>query len=83
MNNNMEDRLIRLEENLAFQERLAEGLHTALLEQQKQIKLLESALRGQNSRLLELEAVIAEVCGGLPVSSAKSGPPAEKPPHYR
>jgi uncharacterized coiled-coil protein SlyX len=80
---NNEDRLIRLEENLAFQERLAEGLHTALLEQQKQIKLLESALRGQNSRLLELEAALAEVCGGLPAGSAKPGLPAEKPPHYK
>jgi uncharacterized coiled-coil protein SlyX len=78
----MEGKLIRLEENLAFQERLAEGLHTALLEQQKQIGLLEAALRGQNSRLLELEAIVAEVCGGLP-ASVKADLPAEKPPHYK
>jgi uncharacterized coiled-coil protein SlyX len=78
---NMEERLIRLEENLAFQERLGEGLHTALLEQRKQLERLENLARGQGRRLLELEEAVAEALGpGRPGCAA---PAAEKPPHYK
>ena len=69
----LEKRVIRLEEELAFQERLAEGLHTALLEQQKQIDQLELILQKQSQRLEEMADALSE---------SGSGAVLEKPPHY-
>lgn len=71
---NTEERIIRLEENLAFQERLSEGLHAALLEQQKQISQLELLAQKQDLRLRELAALLEEAGRGRPVN--------ERPPHY-
>ena len=69
----LEQRIIRLEEDLAFQERLAEGLHAALLEQQKQIDQLELLLQKQGLKLADLADAMAE--GGQAHAP-------EKPPHY-
>lgn len=69
----LERRVTRLEEELVFQERLAEGLHTALLEQQKQIDQLELILQKQSRKLEELADALAET--GQATAQ-------EKPPHY-
>jgi uncharacterized coiled-coil protein SlyX len=76
----MKESLIRLEENLVFQERLVEGLHTALLEQGKQLERLEKLTHRQALRLLELEEAVAEALGRGDLARADFT--AEKPPHY-
>jgi uncharacterized coiled-coil protein SlyX len=78
---NMKESLIRLEENLAFQERLTEELHTALLEQQRQLERLERLALRQGLRLLELEEAVAESLGRG--GFAQTAFTAEKPPHYK
>ncbi|MDL2285745.1 SlyX family protein [Desulfovibrio sp. OttesenSCG-928-F07] len=70
----IENSLIRLEEELAFQERKVEALNEALTAQQKQIDTLEAALKKQNARI---EEVLDALHG-----SGKDGPVNEKPPHY-
>lgn len=67
-----EDRLIRLEEELIFQERAIEELNQALTQQQRQIDRLEHALKQQEERLAQ--ALDALAGSGAPVN--------EKPPHY-
>lgn len=67
------ERLIRLEEELAFQAQKLEGLNEALLGQQKQLDILENQL----SRLsLRLESALAAL------QENAQGPADEKPPHY-
>ncbi|MDR2825532.1 MAG: SlyX family protein [Deltaproteobacteria bacterium] len=80
---NLEERVTRQEENLAFQERLVEELNSALLEQQKQIKQLELVTHKQQLRLLELEDTVSEFCGSETLSPVKSALASEKPPHYK
>jgi uncharacterized coiled-coil protein SlyX len=79
----LEERVTRLEENLAFQECLVEDLNSALLEQQKQIKQLEIVAHKQRLRVLELEENLAEFCGSGSLNLLESDQVAEKPPHYK
>lgn len=68
--------LIRLEEELAFQEQKLEGLHGALLGQQRQIDKLEVRLETLEEQLKgALHALHEAAHGGRGVSD-------EKPPHY-
>lgn len=70
------ERLIRLEEELAFQEQRFEGLNSALLLQQKQLDKLEAALLRMEERLNRAMSALDEATRGAP------GAPDEKPPHY-
>ncbi len=66
----METRLTRLEEQLYFQEHAVQELHEALLAQQKQIDLMESALK----RMAEREQKLLDMVGDKPENTM--------PPHY-
>lgn len=67
------ERLIRLEEESAFQEQKLEALNSALTAQQKQIDKLEA-------ELVQLAAQLKNALDAL--EDASSGPLNEKPPHY-
>lgn len=67
------ERLTRLEEEQAFQERRLEGLHEALLAQQKQLDKAEAELSSLRDALKNALAALEEASKGLG---------DEKPPHY-
>ena len=70
---NNAERLIRLEEEAAFQEQKLEALSTALAAQQKQLDKMEADLLRLAGRLQSALAALEETSGG---------PVSEKPPHY-
>jgi len=67
----LENRIIELEQQLAFQEDTVQKLSDALFEQQQRIDALELGIKHYEKRLRELSEGIGEVYGG-----------EEKPPHY-
>ena len=69
----MEERVERLESEIALQDRAMEKLQTFVDEQQRQIVLLEDKVELLTRKVLELQAVLES---GVP---AASDPP---PPHY-
>ena len=69
-----EERLVRLEETLFFQERLLNDLNAALTGQQRQIDAMERAMETMGARLEELL---------LMVESGSGGPANTPPPHYQ
>lgn len=71
----IEERVTRLEEELAFQERRVESLHEALSGQQKQLDRLEALVRSHERKIAELEEALAEALGD-------GGPVNQPPPHY-
>lgn len=68
----MEDRIIRLEETVALQEKTMEELSDVIAGQQKQIDTLERMLR---SVATKLHAMYDPTTG-------IDSPPDEAPPHY-
>jgi SlyX protein len=68
----MEERIIRLEETVALQERTIEELSDVLAAQQKQIDAME--------RLLQ--AVATRLQAAFTVGATTAAPPDEAPPHY-
>lgn len=68
----MEDRIIRLEETVALQDKTIEDLSDVIAAQQKQIDRLE---RTQKSIATKLHAMFDH-------SSGIDAPPDESPPHY-
>ncbi|MCK9241127.1 SlyX family protein [Desulfocurvus sp.] len=68
----MEDRIIRLEETVALQEKTIEDLSDVLAAQQKQLDAVE--------RLLQ--AVATRLQTAFTVGATTAAPPDEAPPHY-
>lgn len=71
-----EKRLTRLEENACFQENSLEKLNRQLVEQQKQLDLLQHEIR----KLREIAIQFKELCQSI----GERNPHApETPPHYQ
>lgn len=69
----LEDRLVRLEETLFFQERLLTELNAALAGQQKQMDSLERMAADLRDKMDDLRQSV----------EAGAGPVNVPPPHYR
>lgn len=67
----LQDKIIRLEENQVFAEQKLEGLHEALLGQQRQLDRLEAALACQQDLVESLRDALNT-----------GGPANVPPPHY-
>jgi len=68
----MEERIIRLEETVALQEKTIEDLSDVIAGQQKQIDAME--------RLLQ--AVATRLQAAFTAGASTATPPDEAPPHY-
>ncbi len=68
----LEEKIVRLEEQLAFQEDTLQKLDAAVSDQQRQIMALEEQLKHLLNQFRKLESSIPD--GGLAED--------EKPPHY-
>lgn len=68
----MEERIIRLEETVALQEKTIEDLSDVIAAQQKQIDAME--------RLLQ--AVATRLQAAFTAGASTAAPPDEAPPHY-
>lgn len=68
----MEDRIIRLEETVALQDKTIEELSDVIADQQQQIDAIERMLRPMANKLHAL----------FDSSSGMDMPPDDAPPHY-
>lgn len=75
MNSQLEGRVIRLEEQIYFQEQTLEGLHEALLRQQEQLDRL-------NRRLEEREELLRQLVSLLEEGGVHTLPPHSLPERY-
>ena len=69
---NIEERLVRLEEGLFFQDRLLRNLNIALTEQQRQLDQMEVVLGGLREKVAGLSDLV----------DAANAPANTPPPHY-